>query len=592
MFLINFRKLFLVLSLSASCNSLFRADASAPQTLTTSSQNTEVRASAHNNQETSYAKIDKYVEPPLFADNIVSIPSFPYGDPFTERHKSSREDQFNNYGSSMSLPLPPQLLRARNLLTAGHNEEAIIDYAQGAPQWKVPLRLREPVEAGWAIACERTGNFDEAIKHAKAAHGDQLIARLFLRQHKFAEAKAIADNRVLDWTILERETHYSTVLRVWLRMRACAEYGLSDYAGAVRDLKSAAEKYYTDDAKGAVLCEREANALIKRFKLGAAFKLGTKDLPANGKSKVLALVKFLVSSKSPLSVPDLNALTGAHIKLPNKIRKEIYQEDDQIPPFDHLEYRVQYDDARVPDLLSMSITTNSCCVPRSEIDSLFPRNAVRIPAIDQWSGSDRSEFAEAWKIPTGRLYMCFGKSGARVLENIEFNAVQSEKHVNESDRLKSELNGLALVDANKTKRIDLLTKTIKLDDQLISSYLERSQAYLAMRQYPEALADVQHAVALGGRFYLDEQANVEERMGNLNAAINDLTTFIGPRTPGPETSTFYVKLAALQSKDGRFLDAVKSANKATILPILVTHYSKELGLKPVSNNYLRLAQME
>src|SRR5271156_6687359 len=63
---------------------------------------------------------------PIEAEKAVSFPSPPYEDYRTRKHRSADEDK--DFPSGNRLPLSLQLLRARNLLAAGHYEEAIKDY--------------------------------------------------------------------------------------------------------------------------------------------------------------------------------------------------------------------------------------------------------------------------------------------------------------------------------------------------------------------------------------------------------------------------------------------------------------------------------
>ena len=488
----------------------------------------------------------------------VPLPIFPHEDDCLKPHKTPADDQ--EFPSGNRMPRTLQILRARNLLAAGHYEEAIADYKEGLPKWKVPSLFRRTAEHEFALACEKVGKIDDAIEHAKLAGSDELLARLYLKERRYTEAKAIADNNVLDNRILDFDYHYAEDFGPWLQLRAKVECHLKQYENAVRDLKEAAQKYYEDDTDASITCMRAANILIERFKMGPPFKLEAGQLPAKGKEKVIELVKFLSASAKPLKIVELNRITGAQIKLPGKTWRNIHQEEKEIRPFDHLEYRSEDDNLEVPELLMLDIATDECCVPKAEIDSLLPSNGSKIPPISTWSESDESPYAEAWKLPTGRLFLRFGKGGARVLNYLEFNALKPDEKLT-AEQLKRRAHYYW---DEKEKKVNTLTDAIKLDDQMIELYVDRANAYCDLERFNEALADAKRAVILGGRFYLDEQSMVEEKMGNLSDAIEHFKAFIGERTPGPETASLYTRLAELYVQNKQFRDALEASDKALI----------------------------
>ena len=493
-----------------------------------------------------------------FSEVTVPLPTFPYEDYCLKPHKSPADDQ--EFPSSNRVPRTLQILRARNLLAAGHYDEAIADYREGLPQWKVPYRFRQTAEHEFELACEKIGKIDDAIKHAKLAGSDELIARLYLKERRFAEAKAIADNNVLDNKIFDFDNHYAEELGPWLQFRAAVKCHLGQYESAVGDLKEAAQKYYEGDTEAANTCVQAANVLIERFKMGPPFRLEAAQLPAKGKDKVIELVRFLSTSPKPLSISELNRITGARIKLPSTTWRNIHQEEKEIRPFDHLEYRSEDDNLEVPELLMVHIATDQCCVPKAEIDLLLPTNGSKIPPISTWSESDESPYAEAWKLPTGRLFLRFGKGGARVLNYLEFNALKPEEKVT-AEQLKRRAQYYW---DEKEKKVSTLTDAIKLDDQMIELYVDRAIAYCDLGRFNEALIDAKRAVTLGGRFYLDEQSMVEEKMGDLSDAIEHYKAFIGERTPGPETASRYARLAELYVKTKQYRDALEASEKALI----------------------------
>lgn len=488
----------------------------------------------------------------------VPLPKFPYEDYALTPHKTPQEEHEGL--SDNRLPRPIQILRARNLLAAGHYQEAIVDYAEGLPKWKVPSRFRRVAEQEFALAFEKTGNIDDAIKHARAAKFDSLLARLYLKKNRLNDAMAVADNNILDERIFDFENHNSQTLTQWLQLRSVLRCHLKQYADAVADLKEAATRYYENDTEASNTCARAANNLIERFKLGAPFKLETSKLPSSGKERVLELVKYLSTSSVPFQISELNRITRAHIELGGGTWDNIHQEKADIRPFDGLEYRVESENLKKPDLFMLHIATDQCCVPKAEIDSLFPANGTRIQALSTWNSSDESPDAEAWKLPTGRLFLRFGKSGARVLTYLEFNAPEPDDKVS-AVQLRNRAE--AYWD-NTEKKIQALTDAIKLDNKMIGLLIDRAHAYCEIGRFKEALIDAHRAVALGGRFYLEEQSIVEEKLGDFDAAIQHQQEYIGDRSPGPETTTRYTRLAELFVKDRKFQDALQSAAKALV----------------------------
>lgn len=489
----------------------------------------------------------------------VPLPVFPYQDQPLMAHKTLKDEQEGLSDNRLIRPI--QLLRARNLLAAGHYEEAAKDYREGLAKWKVPAYYRHQTEHEFALACEKLGNLDVALKFAKASNSDSLLARLYLKEKRFDDALAIADNNILDQRIIDFENHNSQTLSQWLQFRAVLKCNLKQYDDAVSDLKEAAIRYYKDDADSSNTCAHAANTLIERFKLGAPFKLSVANLPTHGKEKVLELVKFLSRSPVPFTISELNRITGADIKLGGEPWADIHQEKKDIHPFDRLEYRTETDNVKVPHLFMVHISIDQCCVPRDEIDSMFPSNAHRIPALSTWNSNDESPYAEAWKLPTGRLFLRFGEGGARVLNYVEFNA-PNPAHKDTANRLEERAEYGYRND--NAKKISTLTDAIKIDEHMIDLYVDRARAYCEQGQFAEALADAKRAVSLGGRFYLVEQSIVEEKMGNFHAAVEHQREYIGDRTPGPETATRYTRLAELYVKDKKYVDALDATEKALV----------------------------
>ncbi len=491
-------------------------------------------------------------------EDLVPLPAFPYEDRPLLPHKKPYDEHEGYSGNRM--PRSIQILRARNLLAAGHYDEAVADYTEGLPKWNVPARFRRFAEQEFALALEKLGNVDEAIKHARASGSDSLLARLYLKKERFAEALAVADNNILDERVTDFENHNSQTLGQWLQLRAAVRCHLNQYKDAVTDLREAAIRYFETDTERSSICARAANILIERFKLGAPFKLDVAKLPSNGNAQVIALVKFLSTSKAPFEISELNRLTGAHIKLKGDIWANIHQEKKDILPFYDLEYRSEHNSLKTPDLFMLHIAIDRCCVPKAEIDLLFPANATKVPALSTWNSGDLSQYAEAWKLPTGRLFLMFGEGGARVLNYLEFNALKPDAK-DSAVHLKERADDYG---DQPEKKVRTLTEALKLDDQLIALYVDRARAYCDLGKFNEALIDAKRAVALGGPFYLGEQSLVEEKMGNLDAASEHQKEYIGGRTPGPETTTQYTRLAELYVKGKNYRSALESAEKAMI----------------------------
>lgn len=501
-------------------------------------------------------KSEEIVDSGEFAEPLFSLPQ---SGPFVKQERTPADDQQQLVGIRVAL-MPLQILRAHNLSAAGHFEEALADFREGLPKWKVPIQIRRGAEIEFAIACQQVGKIDDAIEHAKLAGADEFLAELYLKERRFAEAKAVADKNVLYNRVCEFRNQKAIELAPWLQRRAVVEYHLKQYDNAVRDFKEAAQRYSEEDAEGSNTCMRAANVLIARFKMGSPFKLEAAKLPAKGKEKVIELVKFLTTSAKPLDSAELSRITGAQIKLPSKPWRNIYQEEKEILPFIGLEYRSDDDDLKVPKLFMFNIATAECCVPKADIDSLRPSNCSKIPPISTWTESDESRYAEAWKLPTGRLFLQFAEGGYRVLEYLEFNAPAPDEKVT-IEQLKRRANSYW---QENEKKANTLTDAINLDGQRIELYLDRANAYCDLRRFDKALADVKRAVELGGRFYLDEQSMVEEKMGDLGDAIEHFKVYIGEHTPGPETASRYTRLAELYLKNKQFRDALGASEKALI----------------------------
>jgi tetratricopeptide (TPR) repeat protein len=475
---------------------------------------------------------------------IVSIPEFQYEE--VKKHTAAEDEEFV---SSAFLSPPLRLRRAKNLLAAGHYQEAIAEYSKGASEWKVPRNFHIQVEREWGIACEKLGMNEEALQHYKTAMSKELQAKLLLKLNRFREAKRIADEIIVVCASAEKRKHeYDSQFPEWLRLRAAAEEGLNLDTRAIADLKLAGQKYFKSNSEKADLCIREANELIARRKPHAPISLKPLQLPQEGKEKIIALVKFLVDSPTPFNLAKINALTGGHLKVPGPTWPYYCEDEHTQIPFVRLKYNSEQDNYLSPTILEIVISTDKCCVEKKEIDALIPTNEKKVQPICHWNDADETKYAEAYDLSTGNLKFYFGEGGARILRGITLTAHKPLKEKSSRDYWKE---SLFLPDSENSKQLELLSKSIALDDRNITMYLARAKVYLKLKLFNEALVDTKHAVVLGGRPYLNEQSIVEEQMGDIDAAIEHLKMFIGNHAPGPETAKYFTRLADLylQKKD-------------------------------------------
>lgn len=478
-----------------------------------------------------------------------------------DNSKPRKPEDDEPFVSSSRPMLSLQLLRASNLAAAGHYEEAYTDYQQGLPNWHVPEMFQKSVEGAFADCCDKIGKLDEAIEHAKVSYDTDLYVQLLVSKGLFAQAREIADSEITRERLQAQKYHRPDEMRIWLKIRAVIYCKLREWQKAVDDLKQAAALYYEDDSENSRICVDEANALIDKYKLGARFSLARDVLPSQGKEKVLAFIKMLSTSTSPLDIEQINRITEAGIKIPGETWPEVFQHDGAFPPFDHFQYNRVTGDLKSPELVMTSITTNSCCVPRDEVVSLIPPRGKKVPARSHFGGSSEVETADAWVFPTGRLFLRFGKGGARILEYIEFDIPEIEEEPQSRELLEQ---SAWLPDSESRKKLALLGKAIESDGQSISALSSRADLYLQEKQFEKALSDAKRISEIGGRFFLDKQIEVEEKMGDYRSAVKHMREYIGTHSPGPETVDIFSRLARLQIGEGDFTGALDSLEKAKI----------------------------
>lgn len=515
-----------------------------------------------------------------FAESLVSIPEFQYDE--LKKHTAADDEEPYSWCNP---PRPLQLRRAKNLLAAGHYEEAIAEYSKGAPEWEVPMQYRTMIDQEWGIACEKLGRNEEALQHYKTAGSSIFLAKLLLKLEHFAEVKAIADLEILD--CLASETKYpgsNHSFPEWLRLRAAAEENLNEDKKAISDLELAAKKYFTDNSVKAELCIREANLLIARSQGGTPLKTELLELPQEGMARVVGLVRYLASSPEPFKLSKVNEFTGSHLKVPGSIWP--YYSDDTKPsiPFTRLEYRTDQDNYHVPELLEIYISINKCCATKNQIDKIVSVNSKELHTFGHFENSTQSPYAEAYNLPTGSLKLDFGESGARILKKITFKAPLPKKVAVE---YKSWNEANQKQQNEETTADSVLSHGNESDEHVIDQYVKRAQSCLRLKRFDEALADIKQAVLLGGRPYLNEQSIVEEQMGNLDAAIDHLKLFIGKHTPGPETAKYFTRLADLYLQQKNYEEAICACQKAMIdsretAPAMFVKAKAEMGLHRLS----------
>jgi tetratricopeptide (TPR) repeat protein len=489
------------------------------------------------------------------ADSPVTLPEF--ANEQIKKH-SAADDEEVLYSSRP--PRTLELRRARNLLAAEHNEEAIAEYALGAGKWAVPRQFRSGIDEEWGIACERLGKNEEAMQHYKACGANSFIAKLLLKQERFSEAKDVADGEIANFLLLEKRYHgYEGDLPQWLRVRAVAEAAMHDDKSAVHDLKEAAKRYFKSESKEAQVCIHDANLLIQRSHLGDPAKLDALPLPSTGQESVIALIKYLVSSPKPFDLSKINEITGADLSVPGPIWPNDSQAEKTKPAFERAEYQAEHNDFHVPVILEIPIATDNCCLPKKLVDSLIPKDAISVPPISHWNGSDESAYAEEWKLPNGHLQLSFQSGGIRALTKVTMKAPASAERETAQSFWKA---ANQISDEKAQKRIDLLSKSIALDNQVPDVYVARANAFANLKHFDQALADMRQAVAIGGRPYLSEQAKIEEQMGHYKQAIEDLTTLLGKHPPGPETAPYLIRLSALYLKSGNYSEAIRTSEQA------------------------------
>lgn len=514
------------------------------------------------------------------ADSVVSIPDFQY-EVLKKHTAKDDEEPF----SSLYLPRTLQLRRAKNLLAAGHYEEAIREYSQGASEWKAPMQYRAMIDKEWGIACEKLGKNEEALQHYKTAGAKQPLARLLFKLERYAEVKAIADLEILDCIVSETKYPGSDFsFPQWLRLRAAAEEKLDDDKSAISDLELAAKKYFPSNSVEAELCINEANLLIARSQEATPLKAELLELPQEGLGKVIGLVNYLASSPEPFNISKINEFTGGHLKVPGSIWA--FYSDDTKPsiPFTKLEYTADHDNYHLPQSLNISTSINKCCVPKNQIDKILPVSTKKLVTFGHFDSRMQPQYDEVYELKTGSLKFEFGESGARVLKRITLKALLPKEV---RDECRSRLEADQKQQNEKTRAQSSLSERNESDDHVVDQYLKSSQSCLRLKRFDQALADIKEAVRLGGRPYLSEQSIIEEQIGKVDDAIEHLKSFIGNHSPGPETAKYFTRLADLYLQQKNYEESISACQKAMIgscetAPAIFTKAKAEMGLNRVS----------
>jgi len=515
-----------------------------------------------------------------YAESLVSIPEFQ--NAVGKKHTASEDEE---YESSAFPPRPLQLRRANNLLAAGDYKEAITEYSTAQAEWREPRRDLFDAEREWGFACEKLGRNEEALQHYKKARSKELEAKLQLKLNRFKEAKRIADEVIVVCALVEQRNHgYDFEYPEWLRLRAAAEEGLKLNRSAIADLKEASQKYFKNNSAKTELCIREANALTARSQAGGPLTLKQLQLPQLGQEKVTALVKFLVSSPDPFNLSKINELTGGHLKMPGSLWPSYSDDTKPGLPFANLKYYSNKENYQIPESLEIEVSTAKCCLPKVQIDSLLTTDTNKHIPSGQFKSRNRPAYREEFELATGNITFVFGESGARILKEITLRAPLQKEEKDKYDNWKKENN---LQENDTAKDNAFHPKSPDLDKQNIALYVMRANSYLELKLFDEALADTKSAVLLGGRPYLNEQSIVEEKMGNLDAAIEHLKIFIGDHKPGPETATYFTRLADLHLQKKDYEAALVACQKAMIntqekAPAMFMRAKVEKGLNKIN----------
>ncbi len=427
-----------------------------------------------------------------------------------------------------------RLMRADNLVAAQHYDEAIPDFAAGAPECHF-LSQRQ-MQLKWGYACEKTGNIDEAIEHYKEAKEPMEIARLLIAQGKFAEAETVANagaKEARDYGEKNKESY--TQLREWLKFRAAARVGKQDIVGAIKDLEEAAVAYKRREPAMASRCIEEAKALAKQYKLPPVAALDSEQVKQEGAGNVYALINYLLTCGRPCDIKTINALTGSHF--PEKREWIVQENSTPLVPFDQVEHRTTDGRSAEDDTLTVGLDIEKCCLTRDAVlKELKKTRTDRLTSeldVDKIYGT--GAWQETYTTASGKVVLEYESYETHFLQKIQFTSVSPSQQ--------------AALAASK----DSLSELVK------SISLEAGSGH-----YAEALTLAKSAVARGGRFYLNEQSKVEELLGQNDAAIRSLLEFLGGREPGPETVQYYNRLANLYIKSKNFSAAMDAIEKAMV----------------------------
>ena len=169
-----------------------------------------VGTAAGANASGSYAESDTQSEKNIGSVEItIPLPTFQHEDFYLKPHKTPADD--HEFPSDNRMPRTVQILRARNLLAAGHYEEAIADYREDFKEF----------------IGERTPGPETASRYTR-------LAELYIKNKRYRDALDSSEKALI------ASKDQSAALFV----KAQAEAGLGNLDNARADAKAAVDDYF------------------------------------------------------------------------------------------------------------------------------------------------------------------------------------------------------------------------------------------------------------------------------------------------------------------------------------------------------------
>lgn len=450
----------------------------------------------------------------------------------TSVKKHTAEDDDNEFSPYMKQDF--RLVRAKNLVAAKHYDEALADFEAGAPNCH--FLTRNEMETNWGYALEQTGKFDDAIAHYRAVKAFDEVARLLIGQRRFVEAETVADGEI---TKLQKDgdSDGNTFLAMWLKYRAAARAGLQNNAGAVKDLSAAAESYQAREPDLAKTCIEEANALAKKNNLQAV-EFKPAPPPKEGVATLIAVINYVLSSDRPYDIETFNKLTGSQFS-EKKEWMTVNDNTSPLAPFSRVELQrggLSADEYE----MSIEVDSNKCRLTKHEISEEIAK--MKLDGVSTILDPNRIKFEEA--LPGAYQRVTYVSPIGRV--DLEYEPTQTQ----------------ILHRIRSSNKVPKLKTTAQIAADAPSEIVKATHSRIDEGKYAEALQLAKSAVANGGKPFLSEQANVEELLGQNDAAIHSLLEFLGNHPAGPETADYYNRLANLYIKSKNYAGAVEASDKA------------------------------